>query len=116
MIEGFVAWRGETVGVRHRANSKVNADLRSPVSREQAEAVTGISHQKCRRKCGSISAHVNHHRVAGYVPAGNASLMARRSSAMKALGRVRPHAHAGSAVELNRGSSRAGAWPTELKR
>jgi phage N-6-adenine-methyltransferase len=45
----FVQWWGKTVGVRLNANSKVNADLSSPVSRVDAERLTGILQQQVSR-------------------------------------------------------------------
>jgi phage N-6-adenine-methyltransferase len=45
----FVAAWHEKVGVRLNANSKVNADLRSPLSRIDAEKLTGIAQQQVSR-------------------------------------------------------------------
>ncbi|MFG3593239.1 hypothetical protein [Bradyrhizobium sp. RDI18] len=45
----FVDWWNANVGVRQRANSKVNADLRSPLSRDMAEEETRISQQQVSR-------------------------------------------------------------------
>jgi hypothetical protein len=42
----FVRWWDETVSVRLHSHSKVNADQRSPLSREQAESLTGITQQQ----------------------------------------------------------------------
>jgi hypothetical protein len=45
----FVRWWDENVGVRLHADSKVNADLRSPLSRAEAEAATRIAQQEVSR-------------------------------------------------------------------
>jgi len=42
----FVQWWRDTVSVRHAANSKDNADRRSPLSLAEAEKLTDIKQQQ----------------------------------------------------------------------
>jgi hypothetical protein len=44
--EEFVRWWDERVGVRLHADSKVNADQLSPLSKSEAESLTGITQQR----------------------------------------------------------------------
>lgn len=48
-IREFVRWWDEGVGVRQHANSEDNADRRSPLSKADAESLTGISQQQVSR-------------------------------------------------------------------
>src|SRR5690606_8952114 len=48
-IVEFVRWWDEGVGVRQHANSEDNADRRSPLSKSDAEQITGITQQQVSR-------------------------------------------------------------------
>jgi hypothetical protein len=48
--QDFTNWWDLNVGVRQKAHSKVNADLRSPISMAEAETETQIKHQQVARR------------------------------------------------------------------
>jgi hypothetical protein len=57
----FVAWWANTVGVRHAAGSKKNAELRSTLSLESAEKHTSITQQQVSRWVKSLKNRESYH-------------------------------------------------------